>query len=102
MKFIDFKRGQDSHEWGLFCFGQPMIRKLIRYKMQCNEIRGGCEVPDDIQIRTMDLDSIKLVDKMRYQVGRYYKRYREDFYGVVAYKGGYLAVMFAGARCLGE
>ena len=88
MKFLDFKRGQDGQEWGLLLFGQPVIRKLVRYKMQCNEVRVCCEIPDDIQIRTMDLDSIKLVDKMRYQVGRYFKKYRDVFYGVVAYKEG--------------
>ena len=64
MKILNFKRGPEGHEWGLFLFGQPLIRKLIRYKMQCNEFRGYCEIPDDIQIRAMDLDSIKLVDKM--------------------------------------
>lgn len=87
MKFLDFRRGQDTHEWGLFLFGKPVIRKLVRYKMQCTKVLEGCETLDNIQIKTMDLDSIELIDKMRYQVGRYFKKYRDSFYGVVAYRG---------------
>ncbi len=48
MKILNFKRGQEDHEWALFLFGQPLIRKLIRYKMQCNDVRGCCEIPDDM------------------------------------------------------
>ena len=88
MKLFDIRRGPGEQEWGVFAFGYPIIRKLIKYKMECNGIDDFGIIPDDIVIRQMDIQSIKLVNNMRYQVYRFYKGNQDKFYGLIAYCEG--------------